>query len=113
MDLPTNPAEPLCLHVDLNGAFATIEQQANRLLRGKAIGVAANPNRRGTIISPSYEAKAFGIKTGDRVFEAMERYPRIQIRTPTLTNTSSSTSGSPASSPTTHPMSPASRLMRR
>ncbi len=53
MDLPINPAEPLCLHVDLNGAFATIEQQANRLLRGKAIGVAANPNRRGTIISPS------------------------------------------------------------
>jgi DNA polymerase-4 len=79
MDLPINPAEPLCLHVDLNGAFASIEQQANRLLRGKAIGVAANPGRRGTIISPSYEAKAFGIKTGDRVFEAMERYPRIQI----------------------------------
>ena len=79
MDLPINPAEPLCLHVDLNGAFATIEQQANRLLRGKAVAVAANPTIRGTIISPSYEAKAFGIKTGDRVFEALERYPRLVV----------------------------------
>src|SRR5476651_1175157 len=78
-DLKPNTAEPLCMHIDLNGAFATIEQQANRLLRGKAIGVAANPSERGTIISPSYEAKAFGVKTGHRVFEAKELYPDIII----------------------------------
>jgi nucleotidyltransferase/DNA polymerase involved in DNA repair len=113
MDLPTNPAEPPCLHVDLNGAFATIEQQANRLLRGKAIGVAANPNRRGTIISPSYEAKEFGIKTGDRVFEAMERYPRIQILHADPDKYFSSTSSSRAASPTTHPTSPPCRSTRR
>ena len=79
MDLQTNQAEPLMMHIDLNGAFATIEQQAKPLLRGKAVAVAANPSVRGTIISPSYEAKAFGIKTGHRVFQGQELYPDLIV----------------------------------
>ncbi len=78
-DLPLNPAKPLVMHIDMNSCFASVEQQANRLLRGKAIGVVANDHRTGTIISPSYEAKRFGIKTGFRVFQAREILPKIQI----------------------------------
>lgn len=67
--LDFNPAPPTVLHVDLNSCFATIEQQANPLYRGKPLAVAAYTTDRGCILAASCEAKKLGIKTGMRVFE--------------------------------------------
>lgn len=62
MDLQLNDSEPLIMHIDLNSAYCIIEQQANRLIRYKPVGVAAYESPGGFIIASSYEAKRLGIK---------------------------------------------------
>ena len=79
MEIPINKADPKTMHVDLNACFAKVEQQANRLLRGKPVGVAANLHPRGTIIAASYEAKAIGINTGLKVHQAKSQYKNAVI----------------------------------
>ncbi|QQS18050.1 hypothetical protein IPL68_05395 [Candidatus Saccharibacteria bacterium] len=61
-DLPINTAKPLTMHIDLNSCYAIIEQQANRLIRHKPVGVAAYDSPGGFIIASSYEARRQGIK---------------------------------------------------
>ena len=86
-----NTALPLIMHIDLNCCFAIIEQQANRLLRGRAVAVSAYNTPRGMIIAASYEAKRQGIKLGVNNKEAREIDPKIIILTPTLPNTATLT----------------------
>lgn len=82
MQLPINKNQPLIMHMDLNSAFATIEQQANPLLRGKPVAVAAYNSPGGCVLAASIEAKRFGIKTGMRVGEAKLLYSNLIVRTP-------------------------------
>jgi len=65
-----NPEKPSKMLIDINSCFATIEQQANPLLRGREVVVAAYESERGCILAASREAKKLGIKTGWRVGEA-------------------------------------------
>lgn len=81
MNLPFNDVEPLVMHVDLNSCYAIIEQQANRLLRHKPVGVAAYASPGGFILAASYEAKRKGV-TLMRVREAKQICPDIIILTP-------------------------------
>ncbi len=74
--------EPQVMHIDLNSAFATIEQQANPLLRGKPIGVCSYTTPGGIILAASYEAKALGIGTGTSVREAKKICPHIVVMMP-------------------------------
>src|SRR5690348_1775659 len=82
MEIPINPEQPLIMHIDLNSCFATCMQQANSLLRGKPLCVAAYNSPRGCIVSPSIEAKKLGIKTGMMVMEARLISRDIIVRTP-------------------------------
>lgn len=70
------------MHIDLNSAFATIEQQANPLLRGKPIGVCSYTTPGGIILAASYEAKALGIGTGTPVRQAREICKDIVVMMP-------------------------------
>ncbi len=70
------------MHIDINSCFATIEQQANPLLRGKPVAVAAYDTPSGCILAPSVEAKKYGIKTGMRVKEGRVLYPELIILKP-------------------------------
>lgn len=81
MEMPINNAEPLIMHIDLNSCYAIIEQQANRLIRYKPVGVAAYTTPRGFIIASSYEAKRQGIKLM-RIMDAKEIDPNIIILSP-------------------------------
>ena len=80
MELRINKNIPLIMHIDLNSCFATIEQQANPLLRGKPIVVAAYETPNGCVLAPSIEAKRLGIKTGMRVKEAKLLCPDVIVR---------------------------------
>lgn len=77
-----NKQKPLIMHVDLNSCFATIEQQANPLLRGKPVVVAAYSTPNAFILAPSIEAKQVGIKMGMNVRDARMIYPNVVVRTP-------------------------------
>jgi len=77
-----NKALPYVMHIDLNSCFAVIEQQANRLLRGRPVGVAAYDSPRGFVLAASYEAKAIGVKLGVNVEQARQMAPGIVIMTP-------------------------------
>lgn len=71
-------ARPLrWLYLDLNSYFASVEQQLRPELRGKPIAIGPERVDSGTIIAASYEAKAFGIRTGMRVGEAKGRCPAL------------------------------------
>ncbi len=74
-----NPKPSTWLHIDLNSCFATVEQQANPLLRGKPVAVAAYTSPRGCILAPSIEAKRYGIKVGMRVMDGKRLCPKLII----------------------------------
>jgi DNA polymerase-4 len=81
-ELGLNTADPATLVIDLNCAFASIEQQHDPTLRGKPLAIAAYATDSATIVSSSREARDFGIKTGMRVFEAKAIYPRVIVKEP-------------------------------
>ena len=58
------------LYFDLNSYFASVEQQLQPELRGRPIAVAAVHTDSTAAIAASYEAKAFGIKTGTPIWQA-------------------------------------------
>ena len=70
------------MHIDLNSCFAAIEQQANPHLRGKPVAVAAFVSPGGCILAASVEAKRLGIKTGMRVCDGRNLYPKLVVIPP-------------------------------
>jgi DNA polymerase-4 len=80
IDLPfeRNDIRPLrILFLDLNAYFASVEQQERPELRGKPIVVAPVDADSTVAIAASYEAKAFGIKTGTRISDAKRLCPEL------------------------------------
>jgi DNA polymerase-4 len=68
-----------CLFVDFNSYFASVEQQDDPRLRGRPVGVVPVMAETTCCIAASYEAKAFGVKTGTPVWEAREKCPDIVL----------------------------------
>jgi DNA polymerase IV len=60
----------------MNAFFASVEQQANPKLRGKPIAV-IGAAKRTVITTCSYEARAFGVKTGMNSWEARQKCPHL------------------------------------
>ena len=67
-------------HVDMNAFFASVEQRDNSRLAGKPVAI-TNGKKGSCIITCSYEARAFGIKTGMRFSLASRMCPGL-IRCP-------------------------------
>lgn len=65
------------LYIDMNSYFATIEQQLDHTLRGKAIAVVSSLTDSTSAIAVSYEAKKLGISTGTKIFEAKRICPEL------------------------------------
>ncbi len=61
----------------MNSYFASVEQQANPFLRGKAIGVTGKRKERTVVAAASREAKKLGVKTAMSTWEAQRILPSI------------------------------------
>jgi DNA polymerase-4 len=70
LHLPINTEPPHIMHIDLNSCFATVEQQARPLLRGRPVGVTNRGTKNACVVAASYEAKAQGVKVGMSFSEA-------------------------------------------
>lgn len=69
------PSKNLIAHVDMNSYFASVEQQANPTLRGRALGVCSYLHEYGCVIAASIEAKRMGMKVGMSVTDARQKVP--------------------------------------
>jgi DNA polymerase IV len=77
---PSEFWERLILLVDMNAFFASVEQMDHPEWKGKPVCI-TNGSQGTTIITSSYEARAFGVKTGMRLPEAIQLCPTL-IRIP-------------------------------
>ncbi len=66
------------LFLDLNSYFASVEQQMHPALRGKPVAVVPMMTDYTCAIAASYEAKAYGIKTGTNIGEAKRMCPQLR-----------------------------------
>lgn len=72
-----NPAQPSIMHIDLNSCFATVEQQARPMLRGRPVAVVNRRTEHTLIVTASYEAKAMGVKLGMKLKDAKVLCPTL------------------------------------
>lgn len=71
------------LHVDMNSFYASVEMSYNPELKGKPLAIAGNAEeRRGIIVTCSYEARKFGVKTTMPLWEAKKLCPQLIVMTP-------------------------------
>src|SRR5882757_8253541 len=65
------------IYIDFNSYFASVEQQLDPALRGKPVAVLPVMTDSTCAIAASYEAKAFGVKTGTPIYEAKKMCPGL------------------------------------
>lgn len=70
-------------HVDMNSFYAGVEQAENPELRGKPVVVAGKEElRHGIVLTKSTEAKKYGIKTAEALWEARKKCPDLIVLPP-------------------------------
>ena len=75
--------ERTILHCDMNNFYASVECMLNPSLRGHPVAVGGDvENRHGIILAKNYEAKKFGIETGEALWQAKQKCPKLIIVPP-------------------------------
>ncbi|WP_070121618.1 DNA polymerase IV [Bacillus marinisedimentorum] len=71
------------LHVDMNSFYASVEMAHDPSLKGKPLAIAGNAEeRKGIIVTSSYEARAKGVKTTMPLWEAKKLCPQLIVKRP-------------------------------
>ncbi|UOR12373.1 DNA polymerase IV [Halobacillus amylolyticus] len=72
-------------HVDMNSFYASVEMAFDPSLKGKPLAIAGNPEeRRGIVVTSSYEARKYGVKTTMPVGEAKRLCKNLIVMSPTF-----------------------------
>lgn len=75
--------ERTILHCDMNNFYASVECMLNPSLIGHPVAVGGDvENRHGIILAKNYEAKKFGIQTGEALWQAKQKCPKLIIVPP-------------------------------
>lgn len=70
--------ERTILHSDMNNFFASVECRLDPSLLGHPVAVCGDPAKRhGIVLAKNYEAKRFGVKTGEALWQAKEKCPDL------------------------------------
>ena len=73
----------IIFHLDMNSFYASVEQAHDPSLKGKAVAIAGNPKeRRGILVTCSYEARAKGVYTTMSVWDAKRKCPELILLPP-------------------------------
>lgn len=66
--------ERIILHCDMNNFYASVECMLNPRLKGHPVAVGGDvENRHGIILAKNYEAKKYGIQTGEALWQAKQK----------------------------------------
>lgn len=70
-------------HIDMNCFYASVETAFDPTLQGKPVAIAGNPKeRKGIVVTSSYEARAKGVKTTMPLWQAKRLCPNLIVRPP-------------------------------
>jgi len=73
----------IIFHIDMNCFYASVEMAYDPKLKGKPLAIAGNPEeRKGIIVTSSYEARAKGIKTTMPLWQARRLCPDLTVMRP-------------------------------
>lgn len=73
----------IIFHVDMNSFYASVEAAHNPDLLGKPLAIAGNvEERRGIVVTSSYEARKKGVKTTMPLWEARKYCPELLVMPP-------------------------------
>lgn len=71
------------LHIDINSCFANIECLYRPEIRERPVAVGGNEEaRHGIILAKNEHAKKFGIKTGEAIWQARQKCPKLLVLQP-------------------------------
>jgi len=69
------------VHVDLDAFYASVAQRDDPALRGKPIAVSGS-SRRAVVLTASYEARPFGVRSAMPLYQARELCPKLLVVPP-------------------------------
>jgi DNA polymerase-4 len=73
----------IIFHIDMNSFYASVEMANNPSLKGKPLAIAGNvEERKGIVITSSYEARAKGVKTTMPLWQAKRLCPELIVKPP-------------------------------
>src|SRR5579864_8748097 len=74
----------MILHGDLDAFYAAVAQRDDPSLRGKPL-VVSGRSRRAVVLTASYEARPFGVRSAMPLFMALQKCPQLVIVPPDFT----------------------------
>ncbi len=70
-------------HFDIDAFYASVAVRDNPALRGKPVAVAGS-HRRSVVLTASYEARSFGVKSAIPLYRALELCPELTVVPPDM-----------------------------